>query len=51
MVFNIYFKEIRWIFLFEYKIFKIIEIKEKVFENVEVGDNIIFFGEENLIFK
>jgi type I restriction-modification system DNA methylase subunit len=45
LVFNTYLKESRNLLLTKYTIPKIIEITEKVFENAEVGDNIIFFGQ------
>ncbi|AZA54591.1 Eco57I restriction-modification methylase domain-containing protein [Chryseobacterium sp. G0201] len=44
LVFNTYLNDSRTRLLEEYAIPKIVEINERVFENVEVGDNIIFFG-------
>lgn len=44
LVFNTYLIETRNILLNNYTISKIVEINERVFENAEVGDNIIFFA-------
>ncbi|CAA0225778.1 Eco57I restriction-modification methylase domain-containing protein [Tenacibaculum maritimum] len=46
LVFNTYLKETRNILLSEYSIPQIVEINGKVFENAEVGDNIVFFGQK-----
>jgi tRNA1(Val) A37 N6-methylase TrmN6 len=44
LVFNTFLKESRTHLLSNYKIPKIVEITERVFENAEVGDNIIIFA-------
>jgi len=44
LVFNTFLVETRRLLLTDYVIPKIVEISERVFENAEVGDNIIFFA-------
>ena len=45
LVFNTYFDSTRKQILKSYAIPQIVEIREKVFEDAEVGDSILFFGE------
>lgn len=45
LVFNTYFDSTRIAILHDYAIPQIVEIREKVFEDAEVGDSILFFGE------
>lgn len=45
LVFNTYFDTTRKQILKDYAIPQIVEIREKVFEDAEVGDSILFFGE------
>ena len=45
LVFNTYLKQTRELLLKEFSITKIVEIIGRVFENAEVGDNIIFFAQ------
>lgn len=47
LVFNTYFDSTRRKLLSSYSVSEIIEIREKVFEDAEVGDSILFFGERN----
>lgn len=44
LVFNTYFQNTRKILLEKYAIPQIVEIREKVFTDAEVGDSILFFG-------
>ena len=44
LVFNTFFNETRRLLLSRYSILKIVEIREKVFLNAEVGDSILFFA-------
>ncbi len=44
LVFNTYFNSTRNILLQKFVISQIVEIREKVFEDAEVGDSILFFG-------
>lgn len=46
LVFNTYFDSTRRKLLSDYAIPQIVEISEKVFEDAEVGDSILFFGEK-----
>jgi type I restriction-modification system DNA methylase subunit len=47
LVFNTYFESTRNRILKEYCIPSIVEIREKVFEDAEVGDSILFFGQRS----
>lgn len=47
LVFNTYFDSTRKRILKEYCVPKIVEIREKVFEDAEVGDSILFFGQRS----
>ncbi len=44
LVFNTFYKKTREILLTNFAVDKIVEIQEKVFENVEVGDSILLFS-------
>ena len=47
LVFNAYFDRTRTILLDTYAIPEIVEIQEKVFEDAEVGDSILFFAQQS----
>ncbi len=46
LVFNTYFSEIRAKILSRYVVPQIVEIKDKVFQNAEVGDSLLFFSKK-----
>ncbi|MCK4330546.1 N-6 DNA methylase [candidate division WOR-3 bacterium] len=48
LVFNAYFSKTRATLLRNYAIPQIIEIRDKVFQNAEVGDSILFFAQKTL---
>ena len=45
LIFNTYFSKARGILLKNYSLPQIVEIRNKVFDNAEVGDSILFFAE------